>query len=128
MPQAPLNPVDRLHGNGGDGLIAGLGQLHVFAASGLGEILAHATADELALGVDHQQLQAQGPIFAGHLLHLLLEVHRLLTLQLGLAEGAAEGHVAAAIGDGHHHHLTQIAGGQRVGPHPGGLGEAVSQG
>lgn len=46
------------HRQGGNDLIAGLGQLHVFAAGGFGKVFAHAAADEFPVGVDHQQLDA----------------------------------------------------------------------
>jgi Mg-chelatase subunit ChlI len=41
--------------------------------------------------LDHQQLEAQGPVPAGHLLGLLCEVHRLRALKLRLAQGALSG-------------------------------------
>ena len=82
----PLDGADRVHRHCCNRLIAGLGQLHIFATGGFREVFAHAAADELALGVDHQQLQAQLGIAARDFLELLFEIDRRLTFNLGLAQ------------------------------------------
>ena len=69
-------------------MVTSFWQLDELAAGGFGQVLALAlvAADELALGVNHQRLDAEGSVLAGHLLDLFLEVHRLFSLQLGLTE------------------------------------------
>ena len=54
-PNPSPRPPQRLQRDGGNRLIACLRQLNVTAASGFRQVFAHAAADELALGVDHQQ-------------------------------------------------------------------------
>ena len=54
-PNPSPRPPQRLQRDGGNRLITCLRQLHVTAASGFRQVFAHAAADELALGVDHQE-------------------------------------------------------------------------
>mgnify|MGYP006262484773 CR=1 FL=1 len=67
-----LDIVYGFHRNCCNRLIAGLGQLHVFATCGFSQVFAHAAADELPLGVDHQQLDPEYSVAGGDVQHLSL--------------------------------------------------------